>query len=143
MKEQQEELFTAGVDGVLGKPIDQSELKKTLKKHLEVVTELADNRAETEAIDDTQARLRPLFMERMGELKRELKQALDDKEQDPLLEITHIIKGSAGSYGYPKISDLASTINQQLIGDQLTPATAHEIVRLIDEIEQIIAQEQL
>jgi signal transduction histidine kinase/DNA-binding NarL/FixJ family response regulator len=169
MEHQQQELIEAGFDGVLVKPINQVALIKLLKRYLKnvpVTTTLSDtataqtdqNRTNTNTNNEDShsgsdssnhypmvdpailAQLRPLFIERMGELKGELLSALEQNDLKKLSITTHNIKGSAGSYGYPQITECATQINDLLKQDPTTPQVMSGTYKLIADIERAIIE---
>ncbi len=141
MKGQQEELIEAGCDGVLGKPIDETLLRKMLRNHLEQVEQSTAPAVEESSIDPVIARLKPLFLERLGELSAEISQALEVEDEKQLAELVHIVKGAAGSYGYGRLGDAAAEIDRMLKEQQEQEVIFKKIRMLLDMAQQIVSEE--
>ena len=165
VKGQKEELVEAGCDGVLSKPVDERALLAVLRQYLQPAKEHATGSAaaepEAEVAPQTPSggsqgasdsgewenshneiilRLRPLFLQRLKELHQEMGQAVAQENLELLAEDAHILKGSAGSYGYTALGEQAAALDQlfkqQLPTERLLTATRQLLEEMAKEMDE-------
>jgi HPt (histidine-containing phosphotransfer) domain-containing protein len=71
------------------------------------------------AQDPTISEIIPLFLENLKGYVVSLDKALKAGERDTALRICHDLKGTAGGYGYPSISEEASSLESVLKTDEI------------------------
>jgi signal transduction histidine kinase/CheY-like chemotaxis protein len=98
-----------GFTGTLGKPLELTNLYQVLKQHLQInnsVNNKTDqvNSAETLAQD---TKFRTLFYKELTKQNLEITESIQSLNYTKLIQSTHIIKGSAKSFGYGELTLLA------------------------------------
>lgn len=107
----------AGMDEVQAKPIRSRALLESLNKYRKVPAEVPKNSivpqvAGTPAveIDEDIAALVPTFLANVERDVIDLRTALADNDFDVIRRIGHNLKGSGGSFGFPKLSEIGARI---------------------------------
>ncbi|QDU97231.1 Hpt domain-containing protein [Lignipirellula cremea] len=59
-----------------------------------------------------------LYVERMPLRIADIERAVSDENRSALETFVHQLKGSAGGYGFPRISELAAIVEDQLRSDE-------------------------
>jgi HPt (histidine-containing phosphotransfer) domain-containing protein len=72
--------------------------------------------------DDEFEELRSLFAEDLAEKIKELQKAVANSDHDVICKISHQIGGSAKSFGYPEVSELAHELERSARGISLEDA---------------------
>lgn len=121
MSEDLERYRQAGCQGLLPKPVIQTDLLAILTKYGSVVTVQADTLAQQLASDPQMLALMQQFTAQLPQLLTELEQHFNALRWSELAYAAHSLKGSAGSMGYPEITELAGKLersaNKQLSGE--------------------------
>ena len=90
-------------------------------------------------VDDE--RFRPILMKFLNGLPDRMKaieEALAGEDQETLLTLVHQLKGSAGSYGFPRISELARECQDQLRDQMSQEDLLPSVSGLLRELEKAI-----
>ena len=122
MQKHRDAFVAEGCKEFLAKPIDRQELRRVLNRFLaqpqepriaEPVTEPAAEpsiavppQAEEEVDDELMA----IFIDSTTKNREKLKTALSEKAWPALRETAHTVKGSAASFGYPELSNIAEAL---------------------------------
>lgn len=109
MREDLDKHIAAGCDGTVAKPIEKKEFYDVLKKHLGQSKSESDEAPFT-LPSDQMAKLKHDYLLQLVEQKKLLGQLLLQKDLAQLKAECHKIKGSAGSYGFSHLTDVASDI---------------------------------
>lgn len=113
MKEDIDEYLNSGFDDTLAKPIQQQNFFSTISKYL------SDSAEHSESIDklvdtlqnDAQIQqLKDNFKAGLPDVIFTFKQYVQQRDWENLKAHAHIIKGSAGSLGYPQLTEQAASI---------------------------------
>ncbi len=106
----QEKCLAAGCASYIAKPFKAEELVEEIKKHLnkKCVTRKKAEQHSTAFI----AELIPEFMDLLSEMIANLDAAVEKGDFKTIQNISHDIKGTAGMYGFMKISEKAALIEQ-------------------------------
>ena len=78
----------------------------------------------------------------MEEIERQLEAALAAGDPDALLTLVHQLKGSAGSYGFPRISELARECQDRLREQEPVEALLPQLAELLREVGRASGQAQ-
>lgn len=70
------------------------------------------------------------FVDELSHRVEELRQAFNQSDFDQLTTCAHRLKGAGGSYGYPDISRLAATMEQEF--------RQHDVSRFVEEVERLV-----
>ncbi len=104
----------AGCNDTVAKPIDRIELFKTLAKYLpsEPIDEksLGDDLAEKLQGNDDYKALASNFVQKLPSYMSDIISAYEDEDWLSLQKQAHSLKGSAGCFGFPELTELASKI---------------------------------
>ncbi|MDX5299479.1 MAG: Hpt domain-containing protein, partial [Gammaproteobacteria bacterium] len=106
-------LLKAGCDGVLHKPIKDTQLVSLLQKHLAPL----DESAQPEPVEDEDDAIRELvtqFLDGLPERQQLMSNALQLQDWDTLRSQAHQIKGTAGAMGYPLMTEQAGRLERAL-----------------------------
>ena len=137
MSEDLERYRQAGCQGLLPKPVIQADLLAILTKYGSGVTVQADTLAQQLASDPQMLALMQQFTAQLPHLLSELELHFSALRWRELAYAAHSLKGSAGSMGYPELTELAGKLersaNKQLHGecDALLSAMAQIISRQV------------
>jgi signal transduction histidine kinase/CheY-like chemotaxis protein len=116
MKEDIHTYLQSGCNSTVAKPIDQAALFYELSRYLSTVNETENT---NEPLDSLAAQLHAssefnqlvqTFLANLPNSLNLLKQALHQQDRSQVGDLAHSIKGSAGSFGYPKLTELAGTL---------------------------------
>ncbi len=105
-----EKCLAAGCVSYLAKPFKTDELIQEIKKFLNRETSPSKNREQSSA--PFIAELIPEFMALLSDMITDLDDAVEQKQFKKIQGISHDIKGTAGMYGFIKISKKAALIEQ-------------------------------
>ena len=111
-----EKCIQAGCDDYATKPIDQALLLQTVARHLAVDRPCGPPPApptpllSTMADDADMAGLVREFVAELPQRVEAIAHALDREDLAALARLTHQLKGSAGGYGFPSITDAAAVL---------------------------------
>jgi CheY-like chemotaxis protein/HPt (histidine-containing phosphotransfer) domain-containing protein len=101
-------------NGLLPKPFGSDDVQKLLERYLPQAETNANHGPEPLHSDLwPKKNLRSLilnYLETLEEQTFRLQQLVDEQETDELISLTRKVKESAGSYGYPSISDAAQAV---------------------------------
>lgn len=130
MAEDAERYKAAGCQALLGKPIVQSEFLALLSQYAKQATPSVAKLTLQLATDPAMQALIAQFRAQLPALLTQLMQYFSAKDWQKLTFAAHSLKGSAGSMGYPKLTELA---------DQLEIAsknrTEHHVTTLLAQMQ--------
>ncbi len=141
MKGQEHEMMDAGCDGVLGKPIDQQALIAVLKEHLRQAHQ-SSSEADGSSISKAANSLQSLFFERLRALSKELSAAIEMSDIDEILRISHNLKGTAGSFGFPYLGDNAAVVDRLIKEGETSKEVVEQAMSLLMEIQEVLQGRQ-
>lgn len=121
MKEDIDDYLSSGFDGTLAKPIQQKSFYETINRHLNETTELAQSidKLMTDLQNDSEVQqLKANFKAALPDLVINFNQYIQRQDWNGLKHHAHMIKGSAGSLGYPDLTEKAATIEGYVINSQ-------------------------
>ena len=129
----------AGCNDFLCKPVEQDRLQQVLAEYLQTITaeeaealKIADRSQQLEVSDE----LRQVFLEGTVERQKDIRTALQQEAWEDLRLAAHNIKGSAATFGYPELTDLARAVCDHI--DQLSDAA--DIVASAEALDQGITE---
>ncbi|MBY0240979.1 MAG: response regulator [Burkholderiaceae bacterium] len=151
MPEDRERYRLAGCDACVAKPVDFAELGNLLAGILPR-TAPSDTPTAPDAPDASDAPESYTWLEGYDEMRRAFELRL--REALPLLggaigraahaegrEIAHMLKGSAGSFGYPRVTTLSAQLEQALVaGDGGRAMALLAEIQQLDEVRRLLAQ---
>ncbi len=105
-----QEYVATGFTGVLSKPLVLENLHAVLKQHLSVCY----NKLQETHLFIPDPEVRNLFYEELAKQYIEITRSIQNLDYAGLIKVTHIIKGSAGSFGYDDLTNLAAQSLQLL-----------------------------
>jgi PAS domain S-box-containing protein len=153
MDSDRQKCLATGCDDFASKPIDQAVLRKTLAKYLPEVTaeeQAAAAQAKKPATPDPltallqkprMAQLVERFVSGLDERLAAIKAAAEQQDAQRLKTLAHQLKGAAGGYGFPKISEIAKSLESTaaaLDPSDLAPLEQglRELAELCDDAKQ-------
>ncbi|MEP6837732.1 MAG: ATP-binding protein [Bradyrhizobium sp.] len=125
MKADIERCRAAGCDEVLAKPVDRERFYEVLMQFTSAQMEVWQQAADP--IDDPEycAELEALAAEFRAGLPGQIdtvRASLDQSDWPRLKSLIHNLKGTAGSYGYPKLTEMAAAVDAELFAGNYTRA---------------------
>jgi len=124
MASDRQKCIDAGCDGYAAKPIDRQTLVETIQTHLhDDRTENEDGRTTdaqeassalvSELADEDMLELVEMFVGELPDKIAAIKKAIDEQDMATLATLVHQLKGSAGGYGFPSITEVAAELEQR------------------------------
>jgi len=152
-----ERCLSVGCCDYLSKPIKRDTLVRTLGTHLRQPagpdpggsgkdaspTHDADQpRAEQappheDGLDETVLALRPRFVADLPRHVAEIEQAANQQARESLREQVHTLKGTAGTYGFPRIAELAGELQHALENDAELASIHQQLQQLLDLVRSV------
>ncbi|MDH5258588.1 MAG: ATP-binding protein, partial [Gammaproteobacteria bacterium] len=107
------EYRNAGINEILAKPFNKSELFGVLSNYLKT-EEVKDKKQSNRVVrrKKSMQKLTTKFLEKLPEMLLELSEGIRNQDSDVICRRAHILKGLGGGFGYPEISELAEIIEQ-------------------------------
>ena len=102
-----QEYAAIGFIGSLGKPLELENIYSVLSQHLWVCDEKTYNEPQSAQLFIPARKVRKLFYAELAKQHIEITKNIHNLEYACLIKILHIIKGSAGNYGYDDLTHLA------------------------------------
>jgi CheY-like chemotaxis protein len=131
-----EEYRKLGFQDTLAKPLDLEQLYAVLDKHLSSKTKPNIEPKVNQHLVIRLKELKPMFIASLTLQLDELNEAIAQDDFLKMGEILHVIKGSAGSFGFDQLTELASDALLKIRKDQfhLAKPLIRELVVSIEEI---------
>jgi signal transduction histidine kinase/CheY-like chemotaxis protein len=142
MPEDCERYRVAGCNACVAKPVDFAELGRLLAGMLPGKLPLdrptaPESYTWLEGYDE----MRRIFESRLKEALPLLEDAIGRAAHAEGREIAHMLKGSAGSFGYPRVTALSAPLEQALVaGDGGRAAALLAEIQQLDEVRRLLAQ---
>ncbi|GAB2870019.1 hypothetical protein GCM10027277_44120 [Pseudoduganella ginsengisoli] len=138
MPEDRERYKLAGCTACIAKPVDFDELGRLLAGMLPHAGAAALlSYTELEGYDD----MRRHFEARLREELELLRGAIVQQDFASGREVAHVVKGSAGSFGYPRVTELAAELEKAFVaGDRGAAAALLDAIQQLDEVQRLMAQ---
>ncbi len=139
MNEHRKKTLNAGCNDYLSKPVDRAKLELIIEKYIGSVEEEESpavvveekSTAKQEPEDPLMAELTSFFISDLGQRLEQFKEDVAIKNKDEVVRFGHSLKGTAGSYGFQKFSD---------IGGQIEDAGNQDSWDRIDELKKEIIE---
>jgi signal transduction histidine kinase/CheY-like chemotaxis protein len=109
-----QEYAAIGFTGALSKPLELENLYAVLSQHLSVCDNKNKNESQGTQLFIPDPKLRSLFYTELAKQHTEITENIHNLDYDSLIKAVHIIKGSAGSFGYDNLTHLAADSLQLL-----------------------------
>jgi signal transduction histidine kinase/CheY-like chemotaxis protein len=142
MRSDTAEYMQLGFEGTLTKPLNLSKLYKVLKTHLNHSSASKQMQSTLKSSLNTKINeLKPVFISTLVIQYQQMKLLIEINNFADLVKILHVIKGSAGNFGYDSLTDLANIALTSIRSKQFD-----DVAVLIDNvmvlIEQILKSEE-
>ncbi len=138
MKEDRERCLQSGCDDFVAKPVSRAELAEIIAHYLlpSHMTAVGDANVSAPELDvelehdPEYAQLVALFVGGLPKLMDAIKQAANDADWETVKQLSHNLKGSAGGYGFPALTEGAAKIHSQLHKNNIEGVT-----ELVDQLD--------
>jgi hemerythrin-like metal-binding protein len=118
--------------------VDDMAFKPYFKQHEDMVLPVGYRKLEQPKLDEeVDNELIAIFKESTSSYLEQLRQRLSDKDWNGVREVSHTLKGTAASFGFPHCSKLASEL-QAAIDDNRMELAPNMSKALAEELEQIL-----
>ncbi len=116
MKEDRERCSRAGCDAFLSKPIETGPFYEALARYLPGATEPQARNTAKPAVeyDPDLLELATTFIEDLPGRVQSMRESCDQADWQELASLAHKLKGIAGSFGFPDITEQAAVIEKQV-----------------------------
>jgi CheY-like chemotaxis protein len=143
MKEDVDSYLAAGCTDYLSKPIDRDKFFQMLGKYLKPVVKPADVivKKPVERMDFFKE-LAKKFIAGLPETLAKLNDAATARDWKALGAVAHMLKGTAGTFGYPQLTELAAHLNAAVRNNQEEGVIVQAFVQLKDGIEGVLVAQQ-
>ena len=138
MTEDAERYRLAGCQAVLAKPIEQREFVSLLQRWEDQLQQSSPDITEQLMADPAMQQLMQQFRLRLPELLAELQQLAAASNWQALGFAAHSLKGSAGSMGYPELTELAGQLEQAA-----QHAIAAKIANILQQMQLVLTRAEL
>jgi len=131
-----EKCLAAGCSDFVTKPVDRKAVLLLLRRYLDQEHRVGAGRgegapADARRDDDGLASLRERFVSRLHERARSLETHLERGDLDAVAMEAHQLKGTAGAYGFPAITQAAAELGASLRADGTLDGASPLIHRLV------------
>ncbi|MFT4925320.1 MAG: signal transduction histidine kinase/CheY-like chemotaxis protein [Phenylobacterium sp.] len=140
MKEDIDDYLSSGFDGTLAKPIQQKSFYETIHRYLNESSESAQSIDKLVADlqnDNEVVQLKANFKASLPEVMRNFSLYIEEQDWNGLRHHAHMIKGSAGSMGYPELTEQAASIEAYVKNAQY-PLAKNATKLFIEQCEQCL-----
>ena len=120
-----QEYAAMGFTGTLSKPLVLEKLYAVLSQHLSVSDHKDNNEPQGLQLLTADPKLRRAFYTDLAKQHNELTKHINNPDYASLIKAVHIIKGSAGSFGYQNLTNLAAYALLLLRQKQYVQAVQH------------------
>jgi signal transduction histidine kinase/CheY-like chemotaxis protein len=103
-----QEYADIGFTGTLCKPLELENLYQVLSQHLTVRGDQVNNKIQETKLIAQDPKIKALFYTELDKQNAELTENIHNLDYAGLIRITHVIKGSAGSFGHDNLTTLAA-----------------------------------
>lgn len=132
-----EQALAAGCEMHLGKPFEQADLLRVLKRYLRFSSHDLTTRETNVAIDDELETLIDEFAADLPNKIQPLTLAIAERDLKLAASLAHRLKGSAGMYRFQEISEIASSIDSACKSHDIDHAN-----QLLEQLSNLVAKEQ-
>jgi CheY-like chemotaxis protein len=111
-----EKCEAAGCDGFATKPIDRASLLKLIQSYVKQGDDDVIDTSQTEPLlsdfadEADMLELIQMFVDELPERVATIEKAMTEQDLDCVKALAHQLKGSAGGYGFPSITQIAGTV---------------------------------
>tara|TARA_R110000868_G_scaffold215072_1_gene465168 strand:+ start:602 stop:1321 length:720 start_codon:yes stop_codon:yes gene_type:complete len=126
-----------GFKGVLAEPIERSTLYAVLHQHLSLANQQVTAKTDiSNTLKAKIAELKPKFLAALKIQYEQLSESIEHNDVEQIAKILHILKGSAGNFGYDTLTDVANSalISLRLEHFDKAPALIAKVVICINKI---------
>lgn len=135
-----EEYVTVGFSGTLSTPVNLSQLYRVLTQHLrEPVKESNPQESTPSRFIATTPKLKTLFFTELHKQHVAIADNIEILNYNNLIEVIHVIKGTAGNVGCGDLTDMAEHCLTLLRRDQLEQGLQH-CIQLNDKIASLLSE---
>lgn len=144
MQQDRERYLAVGCNEFLSKPVDRKQLHETIFRYLNKAPQIDQHsriHSELAAEDPEILELVELFVQALPGKIQSISEACTLANWDDVRAVSHDVKGSAGSYGYPSLSALAATIERHAKEKDVAdiPALIDKLAAMIEAVQRGIA----
>jgi len=134
MQKHRDQFETAGCNGFLSKPIDRQALFQVLGEYLQHGEGDMTVATEESWVDPE---LHEVFIKHAVQLREELKGHFNEEAWQEAREVSHSLKGSGATFGYPLLGDMGHAVCHALdLGHH--EQVPKLIEKLLEELDQVI-----
>ncbi|WP_158972415.1 ATP-binding protein [Paraglaciecola sp. L3A3] len=138
-----EEYKRLGFTGTLAKPLEVAKLYEVLSKYLKSVAkkEMPEDMLTVDSSNTINDIIKPKFLLALAGQYEQLNDFYEQNEYAKIGNILHIIKGSAGSFGYNRLTEVANQVLVLIRTDKISEASK-QMKNVMIQIEKILFSEK-
>lgn len=131
------EYSAIGFTGTLGKPLELENLYKVLNQHLTACDDEVAKQSQEIKLPTLDPKIRTLFYKELAKQHTVITEHIQNLDYVGLIKSAHIIKGSAGSFGYNVITNLAAQSLSLLRQKQYVQGVQH-CIKLNQKVVKVL-----
>ena len=134
MKHEVEHYLQVGFDDYLAKPIKRRHFIRTIASYLGQEASFSDANAPVTFEDKAFLQMKHSYIENLHSEVKQLGVHTEQKNFNQIARISHIIKGTAGNFGFDRATELAAVVETSAKQQRLEPDLVEQLTSYTTEL---------